>query len=73
MHSMKDHNVTVFLVSHELSAVSEIVDKVIVMKNKILFDGTPKELENQGVSLGLHLHDLPIWLERIDESEKNAF
>ena len=67
-HSMKDHNVTVLLVSHELSAVSEIVDQVLVLKNKILYDGNPSGLEKQGVSLGLHLHDLPIWLERIEST-----
>ena len=65
---MKDHNVTVLLVSHELSAVSEIVDQVLVLKNKILYDGNPSGLEKQGVSLGLHLHDLPIWLERIEST-----
>lgn len=67
VHSMQDHDVTVFLVSHELSAVYDIVDQVIVMRNQILFDGPPSELESQGVSLGLHLHDLPIWLERIED------
>ena len=70
-HSIKEHNVTVLLVSHELTAVSQIVDQVIVLKNKILFDGPPSSLEEQGVSLGLHLHDLPIWLERIEE-DKNV-
>ena len=65
-HSMDEHDVTVLLVSHELSAVSEIVDQVLVLKNKILFDGPPSGLEKQGVSLGLHLHDLPMWLERIE-------
>ena len=67
-HSMEEHDVTVLLVSHELSAVSEIVDQVLVLKNRILFDGPPSGLEKQGVSLGLHLHDLPMWLERIEGS-----
>ena len=66
IHSIQEHEVTVLLVSHELSAVSEIVDQVLVLKNKILFDGPPSGLEEQGVSLGLHLHDLPMWLERIE-------
>lgn len=68
-HSISDHNVTVLLVSHELSAVSEILDQVIVLKNKILFNGSPSELEAQGVSLGLHMHDLPMWLERIEDND----
>lgn len=54
----------VLLVSHELSAVAEDLDRVIVLGNaKVRFDGPPSELEQSGVSLGVHRHDLPAWLE----------
>jgi hypothetical protein len=36
---------------------------VIVLKNRVLFDGTPAELTETGVSLGIHRDDLPLWLE----------
>lgn len=64
-HIISEHETTVLLVSHELSAVADIVDQIIVLKKKILFNGTPQELAAQGVSLGLHEHDLPMWLERV--------
>jgi zinc transport system ATP-binding protein len=54
---------TVLLVSHELGAVAEVLDRVIVLKRRVLFDGPPAELSAQGVSLGIHAHDLPLWLE----------
>lgn len=71
-HIIREHNTTVLLVSHELSAVVDVVDQVIVLKNRILFDGTPKELSDQGVSLGVHNHDLPMWLERLDEDNETT-
>ncbi len=55
----------ILLVSHELSAVADLVDRVVVLRNRrVEFDGPPQELANQGVSLGVHAHDLPVWLER---------
>lgn len=71
-HTIKDHQTTVLLVSHELSAVSELVEQILVLKKKILFDGTPQELTDKGVSLGIHEHDLPIWLERITAETMNV-
>ena len=57
------HQGTVLLVSHELGAVADVLDRVIVLKQRVLFDGTPAELAERGVSLGVHEQDLPLWLE----------
>jgi len=57
---------TVLLVSHELSAVADEVDRVIVLKKTVLFDGSPKALMREGVSLGVHREDLPLWLEGLE-------
>ena len=60
-----DHGGTVLLVSHELGAVAEDLDRVIVLKHRVRFDGPPSELAAIGVSLGIHQGDLPLWLEGI--------
>jgi zinc transport system ATP-binding protein len=62
-HLISQHGAGVLLVSHELSAVADEVDRVIVLKHQILFDGPPDELMSEGVSLGIHREDLPLWLE----------
>jgi len=62
-HLIAEHDAGVLLVSHELSAVAGEVDRVIVLKGRILFDGTPSDLTREGVSLGIHPEDLPLWLE----------
>jgi ABC-2 type transport system ATP-binding protein len=62
-HLEHEHGGGVLLVSHELSAVAEDIDRVIVLKREVLFDGTPQELASSGVSLGIHAEDLPQWLE----------
>jgi zinc transport system ATP-binding protein len=62
-HLVRDHEASVLLVSHELGAVADDLDRVVVLKNRIIFDGTPKELAAEGVSLGVHAQDLPLWLE----------
>ena len=62
-HLVAEHRATVFLVSHELGAVAHDIDRVIVLKNRVLFDGTPAALTETGVSLGVHREDLPLWLE----------
>jgi zinc transport system ATP-binding protein len=55
----------VLLVSHELSAVADDLDRVVVLRHgKIAFNGSPGELSATGVSLGIHPQDLPMWLER---------
>jgi hypothetical protein len=46
-----------------LSAVIPDLDRVIVLKRRVLFDGPPAELAASGVSLGIHPEDLPLWLE----------
>jgi zinc transport system ATP-binding protein len=55
----------VLLVSHELGAVADALDRVIVLKRSVRFDGTPEELVASGVSLGVHEQDLPLWLEGV--------
>ena len=63
VHLVNDHGAGVLLVSHELSAVAQDLDRVIVLKRKVLFDGPPAGLTEGGVSLGVHREDLPLWLE----------
>ena len=63
VHLVAEHGSGVLLVSHELSAVAQDLDRVIVLKQRVLFDGPPSELTASGVSLGVHREDLPIWLE----------
>jgi zinc transport system ATP-binding protein len=54
----------VLLVSHELGAVADDLDRIVVLKRGVaVFDGPPAELAATGVSLGIHAHDLPVWLE----------
>ena len=63
VHLRAEHGAGVLLVSHELSAVARDLDRVIVLKQRVLFDGPPGELMATGVSLGVHREDLPLWLE----------
>lgn len=72
VHLVREHGAAVLLVSHELGAVAADLDRVVVIKRSIVFDGTPDELTASGVSLGVHREDLPLWLEgpmRLDEPE----
>jgi zinc transport system ATP-binding protein len=62
-HLITEHGAGVLLVSHELSAVAAELDRVVVLKGSVLFDGPPSELAASGVSLGVHRDDLPLWLE----------
>jgi zinc transport system ATP-binding protein len=63
LHLIEEHGAGVLLVSHELSAVANVIDRVIVLKQRVLFDGSPSRLIEEGVSLGVHRDDLPLWLE----------
>ena len=63
LHLIADHGAGVLLVSHELSAVADVIDRVVVLKRGVLFDGPPARLVEEGVSLGVHPADLPLWLE----------
>jgi zinc transport system ATP-binding protein len=63
VHLVREHAAAVLLVSHELGAVADDLDRVIVMKRRIVFDGPPADLTATGVSLGVHRDDLPLWLE----------
>lgn len=65
VHLKREHGAGVLLVSHELSAVIDDIDRVIVLKRRVLFDGPPAELASSGVSLGIHPQDLPLWLEEL--------
>jgi len=65
VHLVREHHTTVLLVSHELGAVAADLDRVIVLKQHVLFDGTPADLAARGVSLGIHAEDLPLWLEEL--------
>ena len=60
----RDRGGTVLLVSHELGAVADDLDRVLILRHgKVDFDGTPDDLVASGVSLGVHATDLPVWLE----------
>ncbi len=63
VHLIQEHGSGVLLVSHELAAVAHDLDRVVVLKRRVLFDGKPTELASKGVSLGVHRDDLPLWLE----------
>ncbi|HEX5936150.1 MAG TPA: metal ABC transporter ATP-binding protein [Actinomycetota bacterium] len=63
VHLIRQHGAGVLLVSHELAAVADVIDRVIVLKRRIVFDGSPAQLASRGVSLGVHREDLPLWLE----------
>lgn len=63
----RDGGGAVLLVSHELGAVAADLDRVLLVRHgRIAFDGTPAELAGQGVSLGVHATDLPVWLEGLE-------
>lgn len=63
VHLVNEHAAAVLLVSHELGAVAADLDRVIVLKQRVMFDGAPADLSARGVSLGIHAEDLPLWLE----------
>ena len=64
VHLVNDHGAAVLLVSHELGAVADDLDRVVLLRHgEITFDGAPAELSSQGVNLGIHAADLPLWLE----------
>ena len=64
VHLVDEHGSAVLLVSHEFGAVADDLDRVLVLqRGAIAFDGPPAELVATGVNLGVHTHDLPLWLE----------
>jgi len=65
VHLVQEHHAAVLLVSHELGAVADDLDHVIVLKHRVVFDGAPGDLAATGVSLGVHRDDLPLWLEEL--------
>ncbi|HJP65880.1 MAG TPA: metal ABC transporter ATP-binding protein [Actinomycetota bacterium] len=64
-HFVREHRAAVLLVSHELGAVAQDLDRIIVLKRTVMFDGPPADLAARGVSLGVHPEDLPLWLEAL--------
>jgi zinc transport system ATP-binding protein len=65
VHVVRERGGAVVLVSHELGAVADDLDRVVVLKRKVQFDGPPADLAATGVSLGIHQEDLPLWLETL--------
>jgi zinc transport system ATP-binding protein len=65
VHLLREHGAAVLLVSHELGAVADDLDRVVVLRRHVLFDGKPSDLADTGVSLGVHPDDLPRWLEEL--------
>jgi zinc transport system ATP-binding protein len=64
VHLVEEHGSAVMLVSHELGAVADDLDRLLVVRQgRIDFDGSPQELSDRGVNLGVHREDLPVWLE----------
>jgi zinc transport system ATP-binding protein len=64
VHMVRHHAAAVLLVSHELGAVADDLDRLLVLRRgQLIFDGTPAALAAGGVSLGIHPEDLPLWLE----------
>jgi zinc transport system ATP-binding protein len=67
VHFVREHRAAVLLVSHELGAVADVLDRVVVLRHgHVFFDGPPSALAATGVSLGVHREDLPLWLEGLD-------
>ncbi len=64
VRAVRDRGAAVLLVSHELGAVADDLDRVLLLHGgKLVFDGPPADLAATGVSLGVHATDLPVWLE----------
>jgi len=68
VHLLREHGAAVLLVSHELGAVADDLDRVVVLRRRVVFDGKPGHLAATGVSLGVHRDDLPRWLEELSEN-----
>ena len=68
VHLLREHGAAVLLVSHELGAVADDLERVVVLRHRVLFDGKPADLSATGVSLGVHADDLPRWLEELSEN-----
>lgn len=69
-HLVAEHDAAVLLVSHELGAVADALDRVVVLRRgQVFFDGPPADLTAAGVSLGVHSEDLPLWLEALNPRE----
>jgi zinc transport system ATP-binding protein len=68
VHLARDRRAAVLLVSHELGAVADDLDRILLLRRgSVAFDGKPADLAASGVSLGVHATDLPLWLEGLDD------
>jgi zinc transport system ATP-binding protein len=63
LHLRNEHGAAILLVSHELGAVADALDRIVVLRRTVMFNGPPSGLTSKGVSLGVHADDLPLWLE----------
>ena len=52
VHLLREHGSGVLLVSHELAAVAEDLDRVVVLKGHVLFDGPPVGARGLGCVVG---------------------
>ena len=71
-HLVAEHDAAVLLVSHELGAVADALDRVVVLRRgHVFFNGPPADLTASGVSLGVHSEDLPLWLEALNPRDSH--
>src|SRR5262249_24297421 len=68
VHLLREHGAAALLVSHALGAAAADLDRVVVLRRRVLFDGKPGDLAATGVSLGVHRDDLTRWLEELSEN-----
>ena len=64
-HLVDEHGAGVLLVSHELGSVAHALDRVLVLKQSIIFDGPPSELADPSARLAVERAHVPLWLERL--------
>lgn len=67
---VRERGGSVLVVSHELSPLAGELDRVMVLKNRVRFDGPPAALVCDHLSLDLH--DLPVWLAGVDVATAGA-
>lgn len=69
-HIIEDHGATVLLVSHELSAVADVINQIVVLKNEVIFDGPPDGLEKYGITLSMSSDNISLLLDQKKASIK---
>jgi branched-chain amino acid transport system ATP-binding protein len=54
--SVRDRNVTVLLVEHDMSAVMKISDRIVVLNfGELIAEGTPKEIQENKIVIEAYL------------------